>query len=263
MKVAAEHFTNKIPVSSKYRVFFAEAAGLAIFMISACFFSAMIDGDTSWHRAIPDADYRRIVTGALMGLTALFIFYLPFTASSGAHINPAVTIAFLWLKRLSVRDGLVYISGQIFGGTAGVFIMALLLDELLAAPPVNYVVTVPLGSTAKALGAEFLIGFFMMTVVLSTSAHRQLKSFTRIIAACLVTIFVVTAGPISGFGMNPARSFASAVAANIWTGFWIYVIAPIGSMLMAAEISRRVAAKKRDSACISIQVRQQKVLNKI
>jgi aquaporin Z len=263
MKVAAEHFMNKKPVSSKWRVFFAEAAGLAIFMISACFFSAMIDGDTSWHRAIPDPDHRRIVTGVLMGLTAFFIFYLPFTASSGAHINPAVTIAFLWLKRLSVRDAGVYISGQIFGGITGVYIMALLLDELLAGPPVNYVVTVPLGSTSKALGTEFLIGFLMMTVVLSTSAHRKLKSFTRLLAACLVTIFVVTAGPISGFGMNPARSFASAVAANTWTSFWVYVIAPVGSMLMAAEISRRVAANKRDTGSINIQVRQQKVLNKI
>jgi aquaporin Z len=263
MKVAAEHFMNKKPVSSKWRVFFAEAAGLAIFMISACLFSAMIDGDTIWHHSIPDPDHRRIVTAALMGLTALFIFYLPFTASSGAHINPAVTIAFLWLKRLSVRDAVVYISGQISGGITGVFIMALLLDELLAAPPVNYVVTVPLGSTANAFGAEFLIGFLMMSVVLSTSAHRQFKSFTRIIAACLVTIFVVTAGPISGFGMNPARSFASAVAANTWTSFWVYVIAPIGSMLMAAEISRRVAAKKQVSGRINIHVRQQKALNKL
>ena len=56
------------------------------------------------------------------------------------------------------------------------------------------------------------------------------------IAACLVCVYVIVAGPVSGFGMNPARSFASALPANNWTAFWIYLLVPIIAMLSAAEL---------------------------
>jgi aquaporin Z len=55
---------------------------------------------------------------------------------------------------------------------------------------------------------------------------------------------VIVAGPISGFGMNPARSFASALPANIWTVFWIYLFAPFIGMLLAAEFYLFVERRK-------------------
>jgi aquaporin Z len=74
-----------------------------------------------------------------------------------------------------------------------------------------------------------------MAMVLFTSNHDKLKNYTRIFAGCLVCTWVIAAGPISGFGMNPARSFASALPANIWIAFWIYLIIPLIGMLLAAE----------------------------
>ncbi len=215
-----------------------EALGLAIFMISACFFSALLWGnDTSFHFAIQNVMLRNIITGVLMGATALFIFYSPFTAPSGSHINPAVTFTFLRLNKMCPWDAMFYVIFQFIGGTIAVYIMASLLGNGLTKTPVNYAVTVPgKNGIAAAAITEYIISIVMITMVLFTSEHVILKKYTRIIAGCFVCIYVIIAGPISGFGMNPARSFASAFPAHIYTAFWIYTIVPVAGMLSAAEI---------------------------
>ena len=111
------------------------------------------------------------------------------------------------------------------------------MRNTLTASPVNYAVTVPgkYGIAAAAL-TEYIIAFIMMTMVLFTSEHKTLKKYTRIIAGCFVCIYVIVAGPISGFGMNPARSFASAFPAHTYTAFWIYMFIPFAGMLSAAEL---------------------------
>ena len=107
------------------------------------------------------------------------------------------------------------------------------------------VVTVPgkYGTTAAAF-TELLIAFIMMGMVLFTADHRVLKKYSRIFAAILVCLFVIVAGPVSGFGMNPARSFASALPANIWTSFWIYLFMPLIGMLGATEFYIFVRRRK-------------------
>lgn len=214
-----------------------EALGLAIFMISACFFSALLESQSSQvHRALADSSDRVLIMGIMMGLTALFIFYSPFTSPSGSQINPAVTIAFLRLGKIQKWDAIYYIIFQFIGGTLAVYIMAGLMGDMLTASPVNFAVTVPgkHGLWAAAF-AEFFIAFIMMCTVLFTSDHKKLKKYTRMIAAFLVCINVIVAGPVSGFGMNPARTFASALPANTWTAFWIYLFIPVIAMLCAAE----------------------------
>lgn len=215
-----------------------EALGLAIFMVSACFFGGMLEAkNSSWHLAIPNAFARTIIMGIMMGVTALFIFYSPFTAPSGSHINPAVTITFLRLGKMSKWDSLFYIIFQFIGGLLAVYIMTILMGDTLTAAPVNYVATVPGKYGALAAGiTEFIIAFVMLTMVLFTSADAKLKKYTRIISGCLVCAYVIIAGSISGFGMNPARTFASAFPAHIYTAFWIYMLVPFAGMLLAAEL---------------------------
>ena len=229
-----------------------EALGLSIFMISACLFGALLEGkNSSLHHAIPGGFARTVMMGILMGSTALFIFYSPFTAPSGSQINPAVTLAFFRLGKMCHWDALFFIIFQFIGGTIAVYMMQMLMGETLTAPPVNSVATVP-GKAGiwPALIMELIIAFVTMTMVLFTSDHHKLKKYTRIFAGCLVCTWVIVAGPISGFGMNPARSFASALPAHIWTAFWAYLIVPFAGMLLAAEAflfvqRRKVNAKFR------------------
>ncbi len=187
--------------------------------------------------------------GIAMGITALFIFYSPFTAPSGAQINPAVSLAFLRIGNMCRYDVLFFILFQTAGGTIAVFIMRFLMGDLLTDSPVLSVVTVPGKSgTQTAAFTELVISFITMMMVLYTSHHDSLKKHTRVFAACLVCIWVITAGPVSGFGMNPARSFASAFPAQIWTSFWIYIIMPLAGMLAAAEVFLRTSFTKQPIA---------------
>ncbi len=227
--------------------YFQEALGLAIFMISACFFSALFWGNNdSFHYTFQNEELRNIVNGVLMGLTALFIFYSPFTAPSGSQINPSVTITFLRLNKMCPFDAIFYIIFQFIGGTLAVYMMAALIGDALTAPPVNYAVTVPgkYGITAAAI-TEFIIAVIMMTMVLFTSEHTTLKKYTRIFSGCFVCIYVIIGGPISGFGMNPARSLASAFPAHTYTAFWIYMFIPFAGMLSAAEVFLFVRRRKQ------------------
>ncbi|HSC38044.1 MAG TPA: aquaporin [Chitinophagaceae bacterium] len=226
-----------------------EALGLAIFMISACFFGAMLEGRGAWlHHAIPVASARLVLMGVLMGLTALFIFYSPFTSPSGSHINPAVTLTFLRLGKMCPWDTAFYIIFQFAGGLAAVYIMQWVIGGPLVNAPVRSVVTVP-GKAGlwPAFCTEFIIAVIMMCMVLFSSRSRQWQKYTRIIAACLVCVYVITAGPVSGFGMNPARTFASALPSHTWTAIWIYMLAPVAGMLCAAEIYLLVINKKENT----------------
>ncbi len=223
-----------------------EALGLAIFMIAACFFSAMLFSEkSSWHQAIPNGLLKNILMGIAMGVTALFIFYSPWTAPSGSQINPAVTLSFLRLDKMCRYDAIFFIIFQFIGGTAAVFVMQLLMGNILTDAPVHSAATVPgkfgfIGS----LITELLIAFITMSTVLFTSNNNRLKKFTRIFAGCLVCTWVLVAAPMSGFGMNPARSFASAFPSGVWTDFWIYIFVPITGMLLATEFYLFVDRKK-------------------
>lgn len=235
-------------LKKNWKYYLMEAIGLAIFMVSACFFAGLLESESSpIHQKISNAFARQLIMGTMMGLTALFIFYSPVTAASGAQINPAVTISFLRLKKMNKWDALYYIIFQIIGGTLAVYFMAALMKDMLKAPPVNFVVTVP-GKYGMwgAFFMEFFIAFIMMSMVLFTSNHATLKKYTRMIAACLVCLNVIVAGPVSGFGMNPARTFATALPAQIWTAFWIYLLVPVAAMLSAAEYFQFV---KRQRDC--------------
>lgn len=223
-----------------------EAVGLAIFMVSACFFSAMLFSEkSSWYHLVHGEMLKNVLMGIMMGLTALFIFYSPFTAPSGSHINPAVTLTFLRLGKMCRYDALFFILFQILGGTVAVYAMQSLVGTMLTDPPVLSAVTVP-GKPGPwwALITEFLIAFITMSMVLLSSQHDKLKKNTRVFSAILVCCWVIFAGPVSGLGMNPARSFASALPSGIWLSFWIYLFIPFAGMLTAAEFFLLIQRKK-------------------
>src|SRR5574341_2046337 len=116
-----------------------EAAGLGIFMISACGFGALLEHPASPVRhALTDPFVRRILMGMAMGLTAIGIIYSPWGKQSGAHINPSVTLTFLRLGRVKVVDAIYYVVAQFVGGIIGVLLSATVLGSLLANPSVNY-----------------------------------------------------------------------------------------------------------------------------
>lgn len=218
-----------------------EGACLGLFMVSAFAFGTILEHpDSPFHRAIPNAMLRRVLMGLAMGSTAIAIIYSPWGKQSGAHINPATTITFLRLGMVKKCDAAFYIAFQFLGGLLGALAASTALSAWASHPSVNYVVTAPGRAGAiAAFGAEILITFILMSVILHVSNNSRLHKFTGLCAGALVAAYITLEAPISGMSMNPARSFASAVPAHHWTDLWIYFTAPLIGMLSAAEFFLR------------------------
>ena len=221
--------------------YLCEAAELGLFMISASLFTILL-----WHPGspvlalIPNAFVRRALTGIAMGGTAVALIFSPLGKRSGAHFNPAVTLSFWRLGKIKNLDAMFYIASQFIGGIAGVFIVALFARMALARHEVNFVATLPgRQGVLVAFGAELVIAFVLMTVVLRVSNTPRLARFTGLFAGALVATYIAFEAPLSGMSMNPARTFGSAFVGHLWTGLWIYFTAPILAMQLAASVYLR------------------------
>jgi aquaporin Z len=188
----------------------------------------------------------RLPMGLAMGLTAIAIIYSPLGQRSGAHMNPAVTLAFLRLGKIAPIDAAMYVCAQFAGGIGGIVLATYALSSLPADPSVNYVATVPGPSGAGvALLAETVISFGMMLTVLAMSNHPRFNHLTGVCAGLLVCAYITVEAPLSGMSMNPARSLGPAVLANTLDSLWVYFVAPIAGMTVAAEVYVRRYGRSR------------------
>jgi MIP family channel proteins len=152
---------------------------------------------------------------------------------SGCHINPAITLAFLALRRIPVRRAAGYAGAQLAGAVlAGLAIVAILGQEGDAgasAPRIN-------GADA-ALWSEMILTFFLAFVVFAVATDERAQGAFAAIAIGGYVGFAATGwGPVANASMNPARSFGPAVAANLWDSHWVYWVGPIAGALLAAAV---------------------------
>lgn len=230
-----------------------EALGLGIFMVSACVFTVVLFHPASpIVRNLSSEVLRRILMGVAMGSTAIAIIFSPFGKRSGAHINPAVTLTFFRLGKITPTDAAFYTLFQFVGGVLGVLLSAVLLGPSIAQPSVNYAITTPgPGGPGLAFLAEVAISFMLMLVILTVSNTKRFSRWTGLFAGALVALYISIEAPISGMSMNPARTFGSASVAHVWTSLWIYFTAPPIGMLLAAEVYRLLKSE-REVACAKL-----------
>jgi aquaporin Z len=224
----------------RWREYLIEAWALGMFMLSAAAVSVLLESPAGiGHRWLPDPALRRALAGLAMGITAVLLIRSRWGRQSGAHMNPAVTLAFWSLGRVQSTDMLGYVAGQFFGGLAGVALAVALFGSAFTLAPVHYIVTVPgAGGPAQAFAAEFAMAFALLLAVLVCSGEARLERFTPFVAGALVAVFIAVEAPLSGMSINPARSFASAVPAGDWTHLWLYFAAPLLGMWSAALVFR-------------------------
>lgn len=238
-------------LSRHWPEYLMEAAGLGLFMLSACLCATLLEPPGSaLHHILPDPLLRRLLMGLAMGLTAVGIIYSPWGQQSGAHINPAVTLSFWYLGKIEHWDAVFYVLAQCLGAAAGVWLAALVLGQALAAPPVSYITTLPgMAGTAVAFAVELMISTGLMGMVLITSNRTTLAPYTGLFAGGLVAFYITVFAPYSGMSMNPARSLGSALMAGQWQSLWIYLTAPPLGMFLAAEIYHRVQGPHAVKCC--------------
>jgi aquaporin Z len=230
-------------LKTNYKIYLIETWALGMFMISAAIFTILIEHPNLPIRgAIPSSFLRRILIGSAMGLTAILLIYSKWGKRSGAHINPAVTLAQLQLNRITIQDAIWYIVFQFIGGILGIFIVKIILPNYVADESVNYVITTPQTSSNGILTAflcEIALSFMMLTMVLTISNLPKIDKFTGYFVGILVALFITFEAPFSGMSINPARTVGSAFWANNWSSIWLYFVAPITGMQAAAWLYRK------------------------
>ncbi len=168
---------------------------------------------------------------AVFGLVIMVMIYAT-GHLSGAHINPAVTIAFTLTRHFPPRDAVAYVAAQLAGAIAG----ALLLLVAWPEAPASLGATVPSVATGTALLYEIVLTALLMFVIVAVATDtRAVGAGAAIAIGGTVALDALLGGPLTGASMNPARSLGPAVAAGEWHDLWIYVVGPVvGAALGAA-----------------------------
>ena len=176
--------------------------------------------------------------GLSFGLVVMAMIYA-IGDISGAHINPAVTIAFAVAKRFPKNQILPYISFQLVGAFLASASLYFIFPEASTMGG-----TLPLkGNWEQSFILEFILTFILMFVILNVSTGSKEKGITAALAVGGVVAFEATfAGPICGASMNPARSIAPAIFSGDLTHLWLYVVATILGAILAVYSCKLVQA---------------------
>ncbi|HEX6120803.1 MAG TPA: aquaporin [Dongiaceae bacterium] len=202
---------------------------LVLFAAGAVVVTARIDGT-------PNA----IVCGLSSGLILAVVISI-FISVSGAHVNPALTIALAYLARFPWRSVPGYVLAQLVGSAAGGLTVLWAIGDF-ASVGAN-IPNAALGvSGGGALALEIVLSFIMMMVILLCGDSEEIVIHAGAIRiGAIVGIEVLLFGPIAGAAMNPARAFGPYLAMGDWSNFWIYALGPVTGCVAAAAVYRRAA----------------------
>jgi aquaporin NIP len=163
---------------------------------------------------------------------------------SGAHMNPAVTIAFALAKRFSVRQVLPYVFSQVLGA----LLASITLHYLFPSNP-DLGATIPSGSSMQSFILEFILTFFLMLVIINVATgSKEQGMFAGLAIGATVLLEAMFAGPISGASMNPARSLAPAVVSGNLEQLWVYLVSPLLGSAFAILVYKILHATNRETA---------------
>ena len=177
----------------------------------------------------------------LVHVLILFVLIQTLAVVSGAHFNPAVTVAMTALRQIKVPDAAIYILAQLAGAVAGALLVkGILLDEGEAE---NYGATTVSdaleGQIFPGMVVEALGAFFLLWAIIGVAVNpRATKEWAALAIGGALGMVVMVLAPLTGAGVNPARSFGPALVSGEWVGFddfvLVYVVGPAAGALVAA-----------------------------
>ena len=181
---------------------------------------------------------------------AIGIMVYAFGHISGAHINPAVTIAMLATRNIKGKDAAGYIGAQIVGAIVAAFTHMALLPE--------YGARVQFGtqggpseflnfSAAAGVGAEIIFTFFLVTTIFMAAVHKKAAAgMAGIAIGGMIFLLHMVGVPLTGASMNPARTLGPAIVSGYWEFHWIYWVGPIVGALIAGFIMQYLYVNKAE-----------------
>ncbi len=190
---------------------------------------------------VTGGDVSHVGIAITWGLIVMAMIYA-FGDISGAHFNPAVTIAFAFAKKFEWKEVPKYIIAQCIGAIAASSILLFLFpeSEFLGG-------THPSLDDFRAFVLELLLTYFLMLVIINVSTgSKEVGMMAGIAIGGVVLLEAMFAGPMTNASMNPARSLSPALLSGNWKSQWLYMIAPVIGAILAVLTCRLV---KSDDCC--------------
>jgi aquaporin Z len=172
---------------------------------------------------------------------AIMAFAFAYGSVSGGHFNPAVTVGVLAARAMGVGEAIGYIVSQFIGGIVGALLLSAVLggaETGLGTPALAQ--NLALGATtltitpAAGFMIEAVLGFFLVTVVLSTAVAGRAGSVAPLAIGMTLTFNILMGGALTGAAFNPARALGPMVATGNFSDAWLYLTAPIVGAIVAA-----------------------------
>jgi MIP family channel proteins len=177
-----------------------------------------------------DAALGTVGIALVFGLAVMVMVYAT-GHLSGAHVNPAVTVAFTLTRHFPPREAVAYLGAQLAGAAAA----GLALLAIWPSKPGALGATVPSVEAGSGLIYEGLLAALLMFVIMAVATDtRAVGAAAAIAIGGTVGLGALFGGPVTGASMNPARSFGPALAAGEWSHFWLYVVGPVVGAALGA-----------------------------
>jgi MIP family channel proteins len=217
--------------------YIAEFVGTLLLVFFICAAVSLYGPEPSPVNPNPFVDFGVI---GLVHVLVLFVLIQTLAVVSGAHFNPAVTVALTALRQIKIPDAAIYIVAQLAGAVAGALLTkAILLDEGNAenygAPAITNVVD---GAAFPGMVVEALGTFFLLWAIIGVAVHpRAAKDWAAFAIGGALGMGVMVLAPITGAGFNPARSFGPMLVSGAWDDFlFVYLFGPLLGALVAALV---------------------------
>ncbi|CAM6037175.1 unnamed protein product [Sphagnum compactum] len=169
---------------------------------------------------------------------------------SGAHMNPAVTIAFATARHFPWSQVPAYIGAQLVGAITSSYALRLILASSVASEGA----TLHTGSDAQSLALEIIITFILMFVVSAVATDtRACGELAGIAVGATITVNALMAGPVSGASMNPARSLGPAIISSNYRGIWVYIVGPTVGAVAGALVYNLIRLPEQEPCKLQIK----------
>lgn len=222
---------------SDFKKYLSEFIGTFVLVLFAC----GIAGQTCNTDASIGSGY--LITALAFGLVIVAMAY-SIGNISGCHINPAVSIAMLAAKKMSLKDFIGYIIAQFAGAIAG----AAVLNAIVKDPT-------KLGCNGLVNGndiwlsfiIEVILTFVFVIAILGVTSKKEMGSVAGLVIGASLTLVHLLGIPFTGTSVNPARSFGPALIAGNLSNIWVFLLAPLAGGILAAVVYSFLSSKKEEN----------------
>jgi MIP family channel proteins len=212
-------------IRETWAAYIAEGLGTFGLVFAGCG-AIMID-------TISHGQITHVGVGLVFGLIITVMIYT-FGHISGAHFNPAVTLAFVLARHFPVKRLFGYWTAQLLGSLLAAGCLRFLFGNVA-----HLGTTLPAGSGGawQSFTLETLLTFFLMIVIMAMATDtRAVGQAAALAIGATVGLEALFAGPISGASMNPARSFGPALMSWTWSAQWVYILGPMLGAVAGAYV---------------------------